>query len=195
MGLLSLFSKKSSTTNQTTNTFTDQSANAAEGSIAAGAGATVNIENLSDDVTIASLNTQRDTASTALFTQAMTSQGGFDLAARTLDANRVTAAMALTTNRDVTLASLDTTSNLARSAIKSVQSIGEVASRDRQEVLQTTQTALQSQAGITDKLAALASGALERSQTPDSQITKTLLYVVGAVAVVVLLFAMKGRRA
>jgi len=154
MGLFNLFGKESSTKYETTNTFTDKSVNAGDGSVAVGEGANVHIEDLSAGVAEKAIG---ETADTARF--------------------------AVAANSAVNIASLDTTSRLANAAINTVAGMGEIASRERVDVLQTTNTALQSQKGVTDKLAELASGALERSQTPDSQVTKTLLWVVGGVAV------------
>ncbi|HYC70010.1 MAG TPA: hypothetical protein VEB66_02315 [Opitutaceae bacterium] len=186
---MGLFSTKKTTTNlSTTNVFTDQSANAAEGAIAVGAGANVSIESADKDIALGSLLTQRDTAIAGLNTTA-------NVAGMALGSNERTAAAALAANRDVNLASLDTTSRLAQHTVNTVFGLAEIASRDRSDVLNTTTTALQSSAGITDRLAEIASGALERTQTPDSQTIKTLLYVIGAVASIIgLAFIARNRR-
>ena len=168
----------SSTTQQTSNIYTDQSASAAEGGMAVGAGAQVKIESV--EAAKASVEATRDVAGMALAAQQNVSGA------------------ALKTTENVTIKALDTGAALAMGTINTVAGLAEVASRERQDVLQTTNYALQSQQGVTEKLAALASGALERSQTPESQTTKTLLWVVGIVAVAVALilgFALRTRTA
>lgn len=194
MGLFS--SKKSSSTYQTTNTFTDQSANAAEGGIAAGAGATINIENLDKDVALGSLAAQQNTALAALNTTQGVAAGAFDTAARALQSNASVADIAISANRDVNIHSLDTTSKLAQTAINTVVGLGEVASRERVDTLESANLAIRSAQGASDKFSALASAALERSQTPDSAVTKQLLWVVGGVAALgVLLLFTRNRKA
>ncbi len=159
----------SNTTTQTTNQYTDRSANAAEGATAIGAGANVNIQSLDKDVAAASVNAQRDTAGIALA------------------ANQNVSGMAIAANQNVSAHAIDTTAAVAADAVNTVAGLAEVSARERQDVLNTTTTALQSQQGNLDQLAQLAGAALERSQTPDSQTTKTLLYVVGAAVVAVAL--------
>ncbi|MDD2764177.1 MAG: hypothetical protein PHE83_09420 [Opitutaceae bacterium] len=151
---------------------TDQSVNLAQGGLGVGAGATVSIQSLDPEAVKASVEAQRDTAGMALAAnvEALKTAGGVTVQA--LDTTGRTAETAIKTTGAVTEAALNTTLGLAQ-----------ISSQERSDVLQTTNTALQSQQGIADKLAALASGALERSQTPDSQTTKTLLYVAGAVGV------------
>ncbi len=180
MGFLSLFSKESKTNYSTTNTFTDQSTNAGDGSIALGQGANLNTtvynENLSDDVALGSLAAQRDTAVAGLASNQ-------DVSRRAIEANR-----------DVNIESLKTTTDLARSAINTVESIGESASRERVDVLNTTGYALKSQEGIANKLAELAGGALERSQTPDSQVTKQVIWAAVAIAIGLAFLAFRNPR-
>lgn len=192
---MSLFSSNKSSTNySTTNTFTDNSASAAQGAVAVGAGANVNITDAgatkaaleaNKEVSLGALVVNRDVAGMALDTTARVSS-------RALDRTADVAGMALEANRDVNIKSLDTTARLAQSAINTVVGLGEVASRERIGTLETTNLALRNQQGTSDKLASLAGAALERSQTPDSGVTKTMLYVIGAV-VAFLALAQMGR--
>ncbi len=159
MSLLGIFSgdKSESTTKyETTNTYTDQSAQATEGGVAAGAGAIVNIKTADPAVARAALETQRDTAG-----------------------------MSLAANQNVSLRAIDTNAAVSAAALNTAAGLARISSDERRDVLNTTDTALQSQQGVLDKLSGLASAALERSQTPDSQVTKTMLYVAGIVAVII----------
>ncbi len=198
MGLFNLFGKETKTTYQTTNTFSDDSTNAGDGSVALGQGAalTINNENLSDDVALGALAANRDLGVASVVSQRDTAAAALaanrDLGVASVVSQRDTAAAALAANRDVNLASLDTTSRLANSAINTIAGVNDVASRERVDVLETTNLALQNQAGVTDKLAALASGALERSQTPDSAVSKQLIWGLAAVAVVLGFFLIKS---
>lgn len=156
MSLLGIFSgdKSSSTTKyETTNTYTDQSAQATEGGVAAGAGASVKIESLDPAVVKTAVETQRDTAG-----------------------------MALASNQNVAVRAIDTNAAVSQAALNTAAGLARINSDERRDVLNTTDTALQSQQGALNQLSGLANAALERSQTPDSQVTKTLLYVIGAVA-------------
>lgn len=205
MALFGLGNKKSETNYSTTNTVTDKSANAAEGAIAASEGSSIVINDNSDQIALGALASNQNTALGALAANQNVALGS--LAA---NQNVSTAALAsnvaalntagslaessLSTNRDVSLASIKSAENLATFTANTIAGMGEVASRERVDVLNTTNTALQSNQGTVNKLAELAAGALERSQTPDSQVTKTLLYVVGAVALAVaLLLFRKGK--
>lgn len=143
---------KSSTTNETNYHLTDQSANAAEGAIAIGAGGVMTT--VDDKIALGSINAQRETA-----------------------------AHAIDSNKDLSLGAINTVAGLA-----------EISARERQDVLNTTTTALQSQAGLSAKIAELSDKALERSQTPDSAVTKQLLWVVGAVAIVAVLALFGNKR-
>ena len=204
MGLFS--TKKSSTSYQTTNNFTDQSANAAEGGIAAGAGATVNIESLDADVALGALAAQQNTAGMALAAQQYTSlaalnttqnvaAGAFNTANLALQSNANVADIAISANRDVNIRSLDTTSKLAETAINTVVGLGEVSSRERMDTLESANLAIRSAQGASDKFASIAGAALERSQTPDSAVTKQLLWVVGGVAALGVLLLFNKRKA
>lgn len=195
MGLLNLFGKESKTTTNTTNQFTDKSVNAGDGSVALGENANLQTttqiyaEQLSDDVALGAIGGMERTAAAGFAANS-------DVAGRALATNQDVARRALEANRDVNLESLTTTKDLARSAINSVQSIGETASRERVDVLETTNYALQSQQGVTDKLAQLAAGALERSQTPDSQVSKQLIWALAAIAAILgLTFIFRSNRA
>lgn len=170
MGLFS--SNKSSTANTTNYAITDNSANAAEQGFAVGAGASVSI-----------LNTDAEIAESLKET-----------ALGALSANQTTALGALETFGQVNRDSLDTTANVATAAINQVGSLAAISARERQDVLNTTTTALQSQQGLASKVADLTSAALERSQTPDSAVTKQLLWVVGAVAALALLILFRRRQ-
>ncbi len=226
---MSLFSwggdKKSTTTYSTTNTITDQSASAAEGSVAVGAGANVNITDggatkaaleanrdvtgmalvtqrdtsaaaldANRDVAGMALVTQRDTAAQALDTTAKVAGSALNLGGEALRVNRDVAELAVNANRDVNIRSLETTSNLANAAINTVAGMGEIASRERVDVMRTTDLAIQTQRGLSEKIADLAGASLERAQTPDSAVTKQLLWVVGIVAAVLgFAFLSKGK--
>jgi hypothetical protein len=187
----------STTTYTSQTTSTDQSANAAQGGVAAGAGATVNISSLDKDVALGALAAQQNTAVAALQTNQNVSGMALDTASRAVQSNAKVADIAISANRDVNLASLDTTSRLATTAINTVVGLGEVASRERIDTLNSTNLALQNAAGASDKFASLASAALERSQAPDSAVTKQLLWVIGGVAAlaVLLLFGRSRKSA
>jgi uncharacterized protein with beta-barrel porin domain len=86
--------------------------------------------------------------------------------------------------RDTAQSAIDANAALSMGAINTVAGLAEVSARERQDVLNTTTTALNSQQGLASKIADLTNAALERTQTPDSAVTKQLLWVVGAVAVV-----------
>jgi hypothetical protein len=194
MGLFS--SNKSSTQNTTNYNITDQSANAAEGAIAAGAGATVEINTTTADPEIA--------------------KGAFDTALGAVAANQNTALGALAANQNVSQRAIDTTAGVANlsiaaqndlakttvaqnsalslGAINTVAGLAEVSARERQDVLNTTTTALNSQQGLAGKIADLTSAALERSQTPDSAVTKQLLWAGVAMVGLLALFAFGASR-
>lgn len=194
---MAIFSSKKSTTNlSTTNVFTDQSANAGgDGSLAVGAGASVNIETADKEIVEAALASNLGT------TQAAMQTAGLALAANTqstlgaLEANRNVTVAALGSTERTAQLSIAAQKQLAEHTLNTVKGISEVGARERADVLRTTETALQSTRGANDKLAGLASAALERSQTPDSAVTKQLLWVIGGVAslAVLLLFRRPSR--
>ncbi len=185
----------SSSTNTSTTTYTDKSANASQGGIAAGAGATVNVQSLDANVALGALAAQQNTAVAALQTNQNVAGMALNTADRAVQQNSNVADIAITANRDVNLRSLDTTSRLAESAINTVVGLGNVASRERIDTLQSANLAITSAQGASDKFASLASAALERSQTPDSAVTKQLLWVIGGVAALgVLLLLGRGRK-
>lgn len=192
MGLFS--SNKSKTSLAVTNVSTDNSANAAEGALAVGSGANVNITTSDAEVALGALATQQNTSIAALQTNQNVVGLALNTADRALAANSDVAGLAISANRDINRRSLDTTSRLAESAINTVAGIGEVASRERIDTLQSANLAVSSAQGATDKFAQLANAALERSQTPDSAVTKQLLLVVGAVAVLAVLLLFGRRR-
>lgn len=174
---MALFSSKKSTTHyDTTNNYVDQSANAAEGAISAAGGSQIYVESLSDDVALGALASNQNVSTAALESNVAALNTAGNLA------------------RDVSLQSIKTAEQLATFTGNTIAGMGEVASRERVDVLNTTNTALQSSQGAVNKLADLAAGALERSQTPDSQVTKTLLYVVGAVALGAVLLLSRSRK-
>lgn len=190
MGLLNLFGgdKKSETNYSTTNNLTDKSANAAEGSIAVAEGASVTIQDISAPVALESLRANRDVSQEALRTNR-------DVAQIAVAGQVATTAEALRTNRDVSETSINTTAALANSAINTLAGANKIASDERVDVLNSTNLALQSNQGLAEKFAGLAGAALERSQTPDSAVTKQLLWVVGAIVIgLVLIFSGKSRR-
>lgn len=221
---MGLFSTKKSTTNlSTTNIFTDQSANAAEGGIAVGAGASVNIESVDKEIAKAAFDSNlgatkaaQETAALALVTNQNTSLGALaanqNVTVAALGSGERTAQLSIAAQNQLAGLALNKTGELAGKTVelagKSVDSaerlakftgstlagFAGVSSRERQDVLRQTETALRSSEGAAGKFASLASAALERSQTPDSAVTKTLLYVVGAVAALVVLFLLGGRR-
>lgn len=216
MGLFS--SNKSQTVNQTDYNITDQSANAAEGAIAAGAGATVNITTADPAVMAKALDTTQSvsgmalaanqntalgalesntaTAGMALAANQNVSTAALDTTSRTADvsiaAQNALATQALTTNRDVSRDAFDTTGKISALAINTTAGLASISARERQDVLNTTTTALQSQGGLAAKIADLSSAALERSQTPDSAVTKQLLWAVVAIVAAAFLFGSKG---
>jgi hypothetical protein len=161
---MALFSsKKSVTENKTEYNYTDQSQNAAEGAIAVGTGGFVNIETADPDVALGALD-----ANSAVSQRSLDTAGAVSFAA-------------LNANRDVNLRSLDTTSAVAAAAINQIAGVQDIASRERSDVINATNLALNNSKGAQDQLTQLASAALERSQTPDSAVTKQLLWVVGGV--------------
>ena len=223
MGLFS--SNKSSTNNQATYNTTDNSANAAEGAIAAGAGATVNITTADPGVMAKALDTtasvsgmalaanqntalgalesNMNTAGMALAANQNVSTAALDTTARaaatvadvsnvSIAAQNALANQALATNRDVSRDAFDTTGKVSALAINTTAGLASISARERQDVLNTTTTALQSQGGLASKIADLTSAALERSQTPDSAVTKQLLWAVVAIVAAVFLFGGKG---
>jgi len=197
---MALFSSKKSTTNySTTNNLTDQSANAAEGAVAVGAGANVNIVTADADVALGTTRAAQETAQLALTANTQTS--GMALAANqnvsvaALDSTERTAGLSIAAQNQLAGLAIQSSSDLAKFTGNTLAGFAEVASRERQDVLEQTNTALLSSRGAADKFADLASAALERSQTPDSQITKTLLYVAGAVAAIFALSLATRRRA
>jgi len=204
--------KNISTTTQTeTNILTDNSANVAEGGVGIGSGANVNIQTTSvdKDIALGALGANQNTSIAALAANQNTSIAAIDTTGQTAglsiaaqsrlatdalaEQNRL-AAEAFAANRDVNLASLDTTSRLAANAINSVVGIGEVSSRERIDTLESTNLALQSNQGLANKFSDLAGAALERSQTPDSAVTKNLINAVVVIAVVVAAFFIFGRK-
>jgi hypothetical protein len=170
----------SSTTQSTSNVYTDQSANAAAGGMAVGAGAKVDITTLDAEVAARSIEAQKETAGMALAAEQ-------NVAGMSLAAQQNVSVRALDTTGQVAERAIDTSAAVAQSAMNTTLGLAQIGSEERQDVLATTDYALKSQQGVTEKLASLASSALERSQTPDSQVTKTMLYVAGAV---VLLFGL-----
>lgn len=204
---MALFSSKKSTTNySTTNNLTDQSANAAEGAVAVGAGANVNIVTADAEIARGAFDTAqistlaaKETAGLALAANANTT--GLALAANqnvslaSLGAQERTAGLSIAAQNQLAGLAIQSSSDLAKFTGNTIAGFAEVASRERQDVLEQTNTALLSSRGAADKFADLASAALERSQTPDSQITKTLLYVAGAVAAIFALSLATRRRA
>lgn len=172
----------STTQNTSTTNYTDKSANASGGGIAAGAGATVNVQSLDANVALGALAAQQNTATAALQTNQNVAGLALNTADRAVQANANVADIAISANRDVNIHSLDTTSKLAETAINTVVGLGNVASRERIDTLQSANLAIQSAQGATDKFAQIASDALQRTQTPNSAVTTQLLWVVGGVA-------------
>lgn len=193
-----LFNKSSKTNYQTTNQYADSSANAAEGSLAVGSGASVNITTTDAELAKTAVQTNAGLALGTVQTMAGLSGAALGTVERTagaaLETNRDVSTAALLTSRDINLASLETNAALATHAVNTISGVNEIAARERIDTLTTTNTALQSQQGAINQFADLASGALERSQTPDSQVTKTLLYVVGAVAALFVLMLFRTNR-
>lgn len=182
MALFGIGNKKSETNYSTTNNVTDKSANAAEGAIAAAEGSSIYIEDNSEDIALGALASNQNVSLGALASNQNVATAALASNVAALNTAGNLAGQSLTTQRDTALASIKSAGDLATFTVNTAVGLNEVASRERVDVLNTTNTALQSNQGAVNKLAELASGALERSQTPDSQTTKTLLYVVGAVA-------------
>ncbi|WP_415907280.1 hypothetical protein [Oleiharenicola sp. Vm1] len=205
---MGLFSSNKSTTQNTTNyNITDQSANAAEGAIAAGAGATVEINTTTADPEIAkgafdtalgAVAANQNTALGALAANQNTSLGALaanqNVSQRAIDTTAGVANLSIAAQNDLAKTTVAQNSALSLGAINTVAGLAEVSARERQDVLNTTTTALNSQQGLASKIADLTSAALERSQTPDSAVTKQLLWVVGAVAVLGMLFLFGASR-
>lgn len=169
---MSFGSKKTATTSTTQNTsstrYTDSSINAGgDGSLALGAGAQVNttVIDVSEGVARASLEAQRDTA-----------------------------AAALAANRDVSGLAIETTGKTAEQVINAAVDLYSIGSRERADAMKNDALLLQSNQGLVGKLTELTGAALERSQTPDSAVTKQLLWVVGAVAVAGAFIFSRSRR-
>lgn len=154
----------STTTVSPTNISTDQSASAGgAGSLAVGAGAKVNITDAG--ISKAALSTAENTAGVALAANQNVSLG------------------AIGSNERLATAAVQSSANLAANVSNTVAGLAQVNQQENQSVLDTTNTALQSAGSTVAKLSDLASGALERTQTPSSQTDKTLLYVIGAIGV------------
>jgi hypothetical protein len=195
---MALFSSKKTTTNlSTTNVFTDNSANAAEGGLAVGAGAQVSITTADPDVAKTAIVAQHATAGAALDTTASVAGAALNttanVAGAALGGMERTAGLSIAAQNQLATHALDTNAALVTHTTNTLFGLADVAARERKDVLDTTQLALRNQQGTADQLAQLAASALERSQTPDSQITKTLLYVVGGVAVLFGLLALRRR--
>lgn len=176
--------KSTETTSTTQNTsstdYRDESVNAGgDGSLALGAGAEVNttttVIDVSDEVAKASLDAQRDTAAAALAE------------------NRVVSSAALAANRDVSGLAIETTGAVAGRAFDTALDLFAIGSRERTDQMQESARVLQSNQGLVDRLSSLTSAALERSQTPDSAVTKQLLWVVGGSVVAVALLLSRRR--
>lgn len=163
-----IFSKETKTTTNTTNNYTDNSSNAAEGAVAAGAGANVSIT---------------------------TADPGVALGA--IAGNQNVSIAALSSNRDVSLVGIDTTARIAANAINSVVTLREAETREKIDSLNSANLALQSNQGLATKLADLTNNALQRSQDPGSDTSKIALYVGGAIGIVLVLalFSKKGKTA
>lgn len=205
---MALFKSSKSTTNlSTTNVFTDQSANAGgDGSLAVGSGASVNIETADKEIVEAALASNLGTTQAAMQTAGLALASNTQSTLGALEANRNvtvaalgsgerTAQLSIKAQNELAALALRENTSLAETTVNTVQGLAEVASRERQDVLRTTGTALASAEGATNKFAQLASAALERSQTPDSAVTKQLLWIIGAVAglAVLLLFRRPAR--
>jgi hypothetical protein len=158
----------SNTTNQTTNTYTDTSANAGgDGSIAASQNSSINIQNLSESVANTALN---DTAAVA------TNALGF--------------------NSDVTRTALSGGYNLARDLVNSgvkqteftvntLAGLQETSARENQDARNAAQNAIDSNVGLTSQLNTLTSAALDKAQAPEAAsvalIIKPVLWALGIV--------------
>lgn len=169
MGLFSIgeHTTTSTTKYDTTNNYTDQSANAGgDNSLAVGNGATVQINDLSEKV-----------------------------ATDAIDANRDVSAYALASNTAVNNKALDTNLLTTQYALNTVQGAQEVAARENSDTRDAATVALQSQAGLTRQLNDLTSQALSTAQTPEaSSVSKILIPVLIAIAVIFGLFVLTLRK-
>jgi hypothetical protein len=169
MGLFSIgeHTTTSSTKYDTTNNYTDQSANAGgDNSLAVGNGANVQINNLSEKV-----------------------------ASDALDANRDVSAYALASNTAVSNNALNTGLKTTEYALNTVQGAYEVAARENQDTRDAATLAIQSNAGLTGQLNDLTSKALSTAQTPEaSSVSKILIPVLVAIAVIFGLFVLTLRK-
>ena len=181
MSLFGFFSKDSTTNTTTNNSYTDKSANAAQGSLAAGAGSNVVVNTTTADPSIAlgALAANQNVAQLALSGQYLTSRD------------------ALNTAGNVAQSAIDTTGQVASDAINTVVGLQNVAAREQQGTLDSTNLALTTNQGLIDKLSSLTDAALNRTQDPGAASTKIALYVGGAVAValIIALFSKKGKTA
>ncbi len=174
---MALFSSnKSNVTNETTNTLTDQSANAGGlGSVAIGSGANVNIQDVSEKVAVAAL-----------------------------DANRAATSYALGSNEAVSKAAMNETAATARAAIdnstkqtqfvtNTILGLTEAAGRESRDARDSADTAIKSANSLISALQAQTGSALERAQAPEAASIKAILtpilLTVAAVAVAFFVFA------
>ncbi len=164
-------SSQSSTQNTSSTAYTDSSINAGgDGSLALGAGAQVNTNTTVIDV----------------------SEG---VARASLEANAAVSSAALAAQRDVAGLAIETTGATAGRAFDAAVDLYAIGSRERADAMKQDALLLQSQQGLVSKFSDLTAAALERSQTPDSAVTRQLLWVVGIVAVAAaFLFASVTRR-
>jgi len=166
MGLFSVgeHTTQSTTTNQTTNQYTDKSANAGgDNSIAAGEGATVNIQNLSEKVANTALDDNSLVAMAALQSGNVSTTGAYNL------------------SRDAINAGLKQTEY----TINTLTGLQETAARENQDTRNAAQLAIDSSAGQSSQLNTITSAALAKAQAPEASsvatILKPVLWVLGAV--------------
>jgi hypothetical protein len=164
----------SSTTNNTTNTYTDKSANAGgDGSIAVSSGSSLNIQNLSESVANTAID---DTSAVAL-----------GVAQQNSDLARGAISGAYNLSRDNINAGLKET----EFTVNSLLGLQEVAARENQDTRTAAQNAIDSAAGQSAQLNTLTGAALEKAQAPEaSSVALIIKPVLWALAGVFAIFAL-----
>ena len=159
-------SNKSSTVNEPTNTYTDQSANAGgDGSVSAGAGAalSINIQNLSEKVANEAIDQNAYVSAVAIDSGSKAVTGAYNL------------------SRDAIAGGVKQT----EFTVNTLLGLQEVAARENQDTRSSAQNAIDSNAGLTEHLNTLTSSALERAQAPEASsiaaILKPILIALAAI--------------
>jgi hypothetical protein len=157
-------STESNTTNQTTNAYSDSSANAGgDNSLAVGTGGSVNIQNLSEKVATTALDDNSIVAMSAINSSSANATGAYNL------------------SRDAINAGLKQTEY----TINTLEGLQETAARENQDTRNAAQFAIASSAGQSAQLNALTGEALGKAQAPEASsvalIIKPVLWALGIV--------------